>query len=219
MVNLRYIWRPFLKYGQMIKLEENTTIYYQGEVGKGFYYLDKGSVKITLLTEKGAERTVNYVPEGMLLGENGLNKEPYLTTAVTTAPSVLYYFTNETTLKIYEEEPKAVILFTNSLLYKFRLLAEIITFLNLPVEQQMAHYLLKLVKENEEFPFNQTSFARYVGTSRITVNKIIQKWSKEKLIELSNQNIYIKNISKLKEIRDQNSKNIGDLDMLMLPLM
>ena len=83
----------------------------------------------------------------------------------------------------------------------------------------MAHYLLKLVKENEEFPFNQTSFARYVGTSRITVNKIIQKWSKEKWIELSNQNIYIKNISKLKEIRDQNSKNIGDLDMLMLPLM
>ncbi|MBY0001989.1 Crp/Fnr family transcriptional regulator [Priestia aryabhattai] len=219
MVNLRYIWRPFLKYGQMIKLEENTTIYYQGEVGKGFYYLDKGSVKITLLTEKGAERTVNYVPEGMLLGENGINKEPYLTMAVTTAPSVLYYFTNKATLKIYEEEPKAVILFTNSLLYKFRLLAEIITFLNLPVEQQMAHYLLKLVKENEEFPFNQTSFARYVGTSRITVNKIIQKWSKEKLIELSNQNIYIKNISKLKEIRDQNSKNIGDLDMLMLPLM
>jgi len=203
----------------MIKLEENTTIYYQGEVGKGFYYLDKGSVKITLLTEKGAERTVNYVPEGMLLGENGINKEPYLTTAVTTAPSVLYYFNNETTLKIYEKEPKAVILFTNSLLYKFRLLAEIITFLNLPVEQQMAHYLLKLVKENEEFPFNQTSFARYVGTSRITVNKIIQKWSKEKWIELSNQNIDIKNISKLKEIRDQNSKNSGDLDMLMLPLM
>lgn len=203
----------------MIKLEENTTIYYQGEVGKGFYYLDKGSVKITLLTEKGAERTVNYVPEGMLLGENGINKEPYLTTAVTTTPSVLYYFTNEVMLKIYEKEPKAVIHFTNSLLYKFRLLAEIITFLNLPVEQQMAHYLLKLVKENEEFPFNQTSFARYVGTSRITVNKIIQKWSKEKLIELSNQNIYIKNISKLKEIRDQNSKNIGDLDMLMLPLM
>ena len=219
MVNLRYIWRPFLKYGQMMRLEENTTIYYQGEVGKGFYYLDKGSVKITLLTEKGAERTVNYVPEGMLLGENGINKEPYLTTAVTTAPSVLYYFTNETTLKIYEEKPKAVILFTNSLLYKFRLLAEIITFLTLPVEQQMAHYLLKLVKENEEFPFNQTSFARYVGTSRITVNKIIQKWSKEKWIELSNQNIYIKNINKLKEIRNQNSKNIGDLDMLMLPLM
>ncbi len=219
MVNLRYIWRPFLKYGQMIKLEENTTIYYQGEDGKGFYYLDKGSVKITLLTEKGAERTVNYVPEGMLLGENGINKEPYLTTAITITPSVLYYFTNEVMLKIYEEEPKAVILFTNSLLYKFRLLAEIITFLNLPVEQQMAHYLLKLVKENEEFPFNQTSFARYVGTSRITVNKIIQKWSKEKLIELSNQNIYIKNISKLKEIRDQNSKNIGNLDMLMLPLI
>ena len=73
----------------------------------------------------------------MLLGENGINKEPYLTTAVTTTPSVLSYFTNEAMLKIYEEEPKAVILFTNSLLYKFRLLAEIITFLNLPVEQQM----------------------------------------------------------------------------------
>lgn len=216
MLNLRYAWSPFLKYGKFIEMKENTVIYHQGSGGKGFYYLSRGEIKITILSDKGEERTVNYVPEGMLFGENGINKESYLTTAITTSPSVLYHFSDEALTRICKEHPNAATIFTNSLIYKFRLLAEIIAFLDSPVEQQMAHYLLKLVNENGKFTINQTSFARYIGTSRITVNKIIQKWNKDGIIKLSDRTIHIIDTNKMKEIQGSGMRNLPNLDMLIL---
>lgn len=216
MLNLRYAWSPFLKYGQLIEMRENTVVYHQGSDGKGFYYLSSGDIKVTILSEKGEERTVNYVPVGMLFGENGIDKEPYLTTATTASPSVLYHFSDEALARICKEHPDAAAIFTNSLIYKFRLLAEIIAFLDSPVEQQMAHYLLKLVNENGKFTISQTSFARYIGTTRITVNKIIQKWNKDGIIKISNRTIHIIDINKMEEIQSSGMKNWSNLDMLIL---
>ena len=65
MEELRYSWSPYLKFGDKQELQENTFVYHQGEAGKGCFYLEKGGVKITLLSPQGVERTVNYVPERM----------------------------------------------------------------------------------------------------------------------------------------------------------
>ncbi|OIK10864.1 Crp/Fnr family transcriptional regulator [Bacillus sp. MUM 116] len=200
MLDLRYTWEPFLHYGQKIELKKNTVIYRQGESGKGFYYLSTGEVKILLLSDKGDERIVNYVPKGMLLGEHGAHKENYLTTAVTIAPSILYYFSDEDLSKVCADYPNLAMIFTRSLIYKFRLLAEIMSFLGSGVEQRMAHYLLKLVYENKGVSLNQTSFAQYIGTSRITVNKTLQKWKQEGLIETKRREIQILDIGKMSEI-------------------
>jgi CRP-like cAMP-binding protein len=102
-----------------------------------------------------------------------------------------------------KEHPEAALLFTNSLIYKVRLLAELISFHDSPIEQQTAHYLLKLLQihGNENIPIDQTSLARYIGTSRITVNKIIQKWKNLKLVEFCHRGeIVITDIEKLREI-------------------
>lgn len=52
---------------------------------------------------------------------------------------------------ICKEHPEAARTSTNSLIYKVRTLSDIISFLNCPVEQQMAHYLLKVVSETGTF--------------------------------------------------------------------
>ncbi len=153
-----------------------------------------------------------------MFGEHGVNKESYLTSAITTTPSVIYYFSDEALSRISKEHPEAAILFTNSLIYKFRILAEIISFLNSPVEQQMAHYLLKLVNENGIFLMDQTSFARYIGTSRITVNKILNKWKTQHIITISNRTIQIEDIEGLKTIRGSGANPLSNLDVLMLPM-
>ncbi|MDQ0201440.1 Crp/Fnr family transcriptional regulator [Neobacillus ginsengisoli] len=218
MKNLRYAWGPFLTYGQKMEMKENSVVYHQGEEGNGFFYLCKGGIKITLLSQEGVERTVNYVPEGMLFGEHGVKKESYLTSALTTIPSVIYYFSDETLERVCKEHPEAACIFTNSLIYKFRILAEIISFLNSPVEQQMAHFLLKLISENDNFSIDQTSFARYIGSSRITVNKILNKWKNQKLIHLSNRTIDILDINRLKDLRDSGAVHLSNLDVLMLSI-
>ena len=218
MKNLRYSWQPFIKYGKKLEVEENEVVYHQGSEGKGFFYLSKGGIKITLLSHEGVERTVNYVPEGMLFGEHGARNEPYLTSASSNGRSEIYFFSDEALLMICKEHPEAACIFTNSLIYKFRILAEIIAFLNSPVEQQMAHFLLKLVSENGNVSIDQTSFARYIGTSRITVNKILNKWKNERWIQISNRSIDILDMNRLKELRDSGAINISNLDVLMLSI-
>ncbi|AMA73463.1 Crp/Fnr family transcriptional regulator [Aneurinibacillus thermoaerophilus] len=200
MLELRYTWEPFLDYGQKLELKKNTVIYLQGESGKGFYYLSKGGVKILFLSDQGNERIINYVPVGMLLGEHGVHKENYLTTAVTTSPSVLYYFSDEDLSKVCADHPNAATIFTHSLIYKFRILAEIISLLDSGIEHQMAYYLLKLVHENGNISIDQTSFAQYIGTSRITVNKTFQKWKQQGLIEITGRKIQILDMKKMSEI-------------------
>ncbi|MGG1662731.1 Crp/Fnr family transcriptional regulator [Brevibacillus sp. NRS-1366] len=187
MANLRYQWTPYLMYGKKYEMGKQTTVYRQGELGSGFYYLDKGGVKITLLSDNGHERTIDYVPIGGLFGEHGAYNGPYLTSAITISASVMYFFSDEALSRVCQDHPQAAVIFTNSQIYKVRILAEIIAFQDSPTEQQMANYLIKLmsVHENENVPIDQTSFARYIDTSRITINKILQKWRQQGLIELS----------------------------------
>lgn len=200
MLELRNKWEPFLTYGQKVEVQRNKVIYSQGEEGRGFYYLSKGEVKITLLSDKGDERIINIVPTGMLFGEHGVQQEPYLTSAITISSSVYYYFSDAALSNVCKEHPHAATVYTNSLIYKFRILAEIIDLLDSPVEQQLAYYLLKLVQENGMASMNQTSFAKYIGTSRITVNKIIQKWKQQDYIQLSQRQIVIIDMDKMREI-------------------
>jgi CRP-like cAMP-binding protein len=215
MKNLRNAWSPYLKYGNKLLFKENSAVYRQGGEGKGFFFLYEGGIKITLLSQEGVERTVNYVPERMLFGEHGTREQPYLTSAITTCSSVVYHFSDEALGKICNNHPEAACVFTNSLIYKFRILAEVISFLNSPVEQQMAHYLLKLINENGNFSIDQTSFARYIGTSRITVNKILNKWKNQKLINISNRTIDILDSNQLKDIRNSGAIHITNLDILI----
>lgn len=206
MKNQRFMWNPFLMYGQKLECKKNTVIYRQGETGKGFYYLDRGGLKIVLLSGNGHERTIDYVPVGTLSGEHGAYRGAYLTSAITTSPSVLYYFSDEALSNVCRDHPQAAVIFTNSQIYKVRVLADIISFQDCPIEQQMAHYLIRLfsVHETENVPIDQTSFARYIDTSRITVNKILQKWRQQGLIELSNRGaIRIMDIGKIREIADK----------------
>ncbi|NWQ41688.1 Crp/Fnr family transcriptional regulator [Bacillus sp. EB106-08-02-XG196] len=216
MKNLRNAWGSYLKYGNKLVLEENSVVYRQGGEGKGFFFLYEGGIKITLLTKEGVERTVNYVPKGMLFGEQGSRKQSYLTSALTTRTSIVYHFSDDALENICHNHPEAACIFTNSLIYKFRILAEIIAFLNSPVEQQMAHYLLKLINENGSFSIDQTSFAHYIGTSRITVNKILNKWKSQKIIDLTNRTIDILDINRLKELRESGGIHIDNLDLLIL---
>ncbi|PAE26578.1 MULTISPECIES: Crp/Fnr family transcriptional regulator [Bacillaceae] len=202
MNKLRNRWEPYLHYGQLFNADKNKVIYRQGEKGKGFYYLRKGEIKITLLSDKGDERIINIVPSGMLFGEHGIQGEQYLTSAITILPSEIYFFSDDVYTTICKKHSNAAEIYTDSLIYKFRTLADIITFMDSPVEHQMAYYLIKLAEENGKVSMNQTAFSKYIGASRITVNKVIQKWKKANYITLINRQILIKDMNKLKAIID-----------------
>ncbi|MCD9026154.1 Crp/Fnr family transcriptional regulator [Cohnella silvisoli] len=203
MNELRYAWEPYLKYGQKKTFENNTVIYSQGDKGNGFYYLVEGGAKITILSDQYEERIVSHIPTGALFGLHGVNNsEHYLTTAITTSPSILYYFSNHSLSQIYAHHPEAAPIFINSVIRIIRLLSDIVHYFDSPIEKKMAFYLLILteVYESNTLSIDQSAFVQFMGKSRVSVNKIIQKWKQEGLIQLSNRSICIHDKNKLKEI-------------------
>ncbi|MFP5115582.1 Crp/Fnr family transcriptional regulator [Bacillaceae bacterium C204] len=199
---LRYQWKPYLLYGQKRDLKKNQLLYRQGELGAGFYYLAEGKVTIKILSDQGIERIVDYIPEGFLIGEQGFLEKPYMTTAITETKSILYYFSNETFQEMYKEHESVRILYMNSLIQKIRLLAETVSLLNSPVELQIAHFLHKLHHKygSSQIPINQTSLAQYIGTSRISIYKILKQWLKKDLIYIGNRSIYLLDIDRIESI-------------------
>lgn len=199
---MRYEWDPYLIYSTKKNLAKGDVIFSQGETNSGFYYLAKGKVNIQLLSEDGKERIIDYLTEGFLLGEQGISGQPYLTTSVCDSDSVLYYFSTETFNHICLKHPEANRIFMYSLISKIRLLVDRIKMINKPHEQQMAHYFVQLHKKNNKSPFSitQISLAKYIGTSRVTVYKIMQKWIEDKLISRNGQTIHIVDLDKMKAL-------------------
>lgn len=199
---LRYHWNPYLIYGQRCDFNKNHTIYRQGEQGRGFYYVAEGNVNIKIISDQGNERIVDFIPEGFLIGEQGILEKPYMTTAITETKSILYYFSIETFREICKENRDIGTLFMNSLIQKIRLLAETVSLLNTPVELQMAHFLHKLYHKygSSQIPITQTSLAQYIGTSRISIYKILQQWMKNDLIDIRNRSIELLDIKQIESI-------------------
>ncbi|MFC5589768.1 Crp/Fnr family transcriptional regulator [Sporosarcina soli] len=204
MGDTNHAWETFIAkgYGKQMIFKKKTFLYHQGEIGNGFYYLKKGIVKISLLSKEGSERDIDYVTPGNLLGEQGFNNGPYFTTATITVPSTLYFFSKLEFDRLCGEIPEAANIFMDSLINKIRLLADATTILNAPAEYRLAHFLYKLYKQENEpsLSINQVALARFIGTSRITVYKILNEWKDEGLIEHHKGNLHLLDVNKLKSI-------------------
>ncbi|HHW37301.1 MAG TPA: Crp/Fnr family transcriptional regulator [Bacillales bacterium] len=204
MNEITHRWNSYVLkgYGEKKVFNKNKVLFHQGETGKGFYYLTEGEVKISVISNEGHERTIDYVRQGELLGEQGFMNAPYATTAKTTTTSTLYFFSDQTFNSLCSEIPEASIVFTNSLIMKVRLLAESIVIINAPAEYRLAHFLYKLYRKTGEhnLKISQIALGHFIGTSRITIYKILKQLEQKGLIELKNRDIQLLNIEELESM-------------------
>ncbi|MFD1706241.1 Crp/Fnr family transcriptional regulator [Siminovitchia sediminis] len=199
---MRYEWEPYLHFGSKKKLKKGETLYMQGERGYGFYYLQKGKMNIKIVSEGGKERIIDHLLDGFLLGEQGIAEEPYSTTAICVSDVELYHFSSNAFIELCEKHPEATGIFMKALISKVRMLAETMAIINRPYEQQMAQFLVRLSKKHEtmKIPVTQISLAQYIGTSRITVYKIIQKWTSQNLVQQKGRHIEILDMDEMKAL-------------------
>jgi CRP-like cAMP-binding protein len=53
----------------ILKFEKNQRVFEQGEVADTVFYIQKGSVKLTVLSEQGKEAVVGIIEPGQFFGE------------------------------------------------------------------------------------------------------------------------------------------------------
>jgi CRP/FNR family transcriptional regulator, cyclic AMP receptor protein len=184
----------FAKVGKgktFLEFHSNQIVFAQGEVADTVFYIQKGRVKLTVLSEHGKEAVVGILEPGQFFGEGCMNGHP-LRIATTTAMEecVITSITREAMVELLREEPKFSELFMAHLLKRNgRIQEDLIDQLFYPSEKRLARLLLLLAnfgKDGSPQPINpnisQETLAEMIGTTRSRVNFFMNKFRKLGLI-------------------------------------
>jgi CRP/FNR family cyclic AMP-dependent transcriptional regulator len=175
----------------ILKFEKNQHVFKQGDAADTVFYIQKGRVKLTVLSEQGKEAVVGILELGQFFGEGCLNGHP-LRIATTTAMEecVITSITKEAMIAALRTEPKFSELFMAYLLTRnSRVEEDLIDQLFNSSEKRLARLLLLLAhfgKEGRPQPIlvdiSQETLAEMIGTTRSRVSYFMNKFRKLGLI-------------------------------------
>ena len=186
----------------ILQFHKNQNVFAQGDVADTIFYLQKGRVKLTVLSEHGKEAVVGILEPGQFFGEGCLNGHP-LRIATTTAMEecVINSITKQAMITLLHEEPKFSELFMAYLLTRnSRIEEDLIDQLFNSSEKRLARLLLLLAhfgKEGSPQPMNpnisQETLAEMIGTTRSRVSFFMNKFRKLGLISYNGKIIEVHN--------------------------
>jgi CRP/FNR family transcriptional regulator, cyclic AMP receptor protein len=171
----------------MLELHKNQNVFAQGDVADTVFYIQKGKVKLTVLSELGKEAVVAILEPGQFFGEGCLNGHK-LRIATTTAMEdcTITAITKSAMIAVLHDEPKFSELFMSYLLTRnSRIEEDLIDQLFNSSERRLARLLLLLAnfgKEGNPQPINpnisQETLAEMIGTTRSRVSFFMNKFRK-----------------------------------------
>ncbi len=169
------------------KFRKNGIVFSQGEAADAVFYIQKGKVKVTVLSEQGKEAVVGILGPGQFFGEGCMNGHP-LRIATTTAMDecLVTSITKAAMLDVLHKEPTFSELFMAYLLTRNgRIEEDLIDQLFNSSEKRLARLLLLLAnfgKEGAAQPIqpniSQETLAEMIGTTRSRVSFFMNKFRK-----------------------------------------
>jgi CRP/FNR family cyclic AMP-dependent transcriptional regulator len=174
------------------KYRKGQVVFSQGEGADAVFYIQKGQVKLTVISEQGKEAVVAILGPGHFFGEGCLNGHA-LRIATTTAidECVVTRLAKATMIAIIHSEPDFSELFMAYLLERNgRIEEDLIDQLFNSSEKRLARLLLLLAnfgKESTPDPvvgkISQETLAEMIGTTRARVSFFMNKFRKLGFIE------------------------------------
>jgi CRP-like cAMP-binding protein len=174
----------------ILEFQKNQTVFAQGDVADTVFYIQKGKVKLTVLSEQGKEAVVAILEPGQFFGEGCLNGQR-LRIATTTAMEecTITAISKDAMTALLHQEPKFAELFMSYLLTRnSRIEEDLIDQLFNSSERRLARLLLlaNFGKQGSPQPINpnigQETLAEMVGTTRSRVSFFMNKFRKLGLI-------------------------------------
>ena len=171
----------------ILEFHRNQTVFAQGDAADTVFYIQKGKVKLTVLSEQGKEAVVAILEPGQFFGEGCLNGHP-LRIATTTAMEdcTVTAIAKDAMIAMLHQEPKFSELFMSYLLTRnSRIEEDLIDQLFNSSERRLARLLLLLAnfgKAGSPQPINpnisQETLAEMIGTTRSRVSFFMNKFRK-----------------------------------------
>jgi CRP/FNR family transcriptional regulator, cyclic AMP receptor protein len=167
--------------------QKDQAIFSQGNVADAVFYIQKGEVKLTVISEQGKEAVVGILQSGQFFGEGCLNGHPLrVTTAAAMAECLITRIAKEAMIATMHDEPEFSELFMAYLLTRnSRIEEDLIDQLFNSSEKRLARVLLLLAnfgKDGRPEPivgkFSQETLAEMIGTTRSRVSFFMNKFRK-----------------------------------------
>ena len=169
------------------KYRKDQIVFSQGEDADAVFYIQKGNVKLTVVSEQGKEAVVAMLGPDHFFGEGCLNGHP-LRIATTRAVDecVITRMEKATMIATIHNEPEFSELFMSYILVRnSRIEEDLIDQLFNSSEKRLARLLLLLAnfgKDGRPEPivgkFSQETLAEMIGTTRSRVNFFMNKFRK-----------------------------------------
>ena len=173
------------------EFRKNQRVFSQGDVADAVFYIQKGKVKLTVMSEQGKEAVVAILEPGQFFGEGCMNGHP-IRIATTTAMEdcVITEITKAAMIAALHDEPAFSELFMAYLLTRnSRIEEDLIDQLFNSSEKRLARLLLLLANFGKEGNpqsispnVSQETLAEMVGTTRSRVSHFMNKFRKLGLI-------------------------------------
>jgi CRP/FNR family transcriptional regulator, cyclic AMP receptor protein len=175
----------------ILNFQKNQHVFKQGEPADTVFYIQKGRVKLTVLSEQGKEAVVAILESGQFFGEGCMNGHKLrISTTTAMEDCVITAITKPSMIKAIHDQPNFSELFMAYLLTRNnRIEEDLIDQLFNSSERRLARLLLLLAnfgKEGSPQPISpkisQVTLAEMVGTTRSRVSHFMNKFRKLGLI-------------------------------------
>jgi len=177
----------------IVEVRANSTIFSQGDPADAVFYLQKGKIKVAVVSKQGKEATVAVLSNGDFVGEDCIaTTHPLrLVTATALSDCVLLKIGKKEMMRVLGKEHKFSEVFVSFLLARnARIQEDLIDQLFNSSEKRLARVLLLLAQFGKEgkpeivIPkVSQESLAEMVGTTRSRVSFFMNRFRKMGFIE------------------------------------
>jgi CRP-like cAMP-binding protein len=165
--------------------QKGKAIFSQGQPSDTVFYVQKGEIKISVLSRGGKEAVVAMLGPGDFFGEGALTGQSIrIGTATATMPTTLLVIEKGAMLRLLHDEPTFSDRFISYMLARnLRIEADLVDHLFNSSEKRLARTLLLLARygdpagaERKMPKISQETLAEMVGTTRSRVNFFMNKF-------------------------------------------
>jgi CRP-like cAMP-binding protein len=177
-----------LSFGKrVLTLRKNQVVFSQGEPADALYYIQRGKVKLVVVSFAGKEATLSVMGKGEFFGLGSLQQRSLrLTTATTLESSVIVRIERDVMQRELRCHPRlSEVMMTQLLSRTLTLQKDLCTHIFDPSEKRLARVLLKLSRLGEEgqqqvaMPkISHDTLATMVGTTRSRITYFMNKFKK-----------------------------------------
>jgi CRP-like cAMP-binding protein len=171
----------------ILEFRKDQVVFAQGDAADTVFYIQKGQVKVVVISEQGKEAVVGIFGPGQFFGEGCLNGHSVrIATSTAMEDGLLTAITKAAMLAVLHDQPKFSEMFMAYLLTRnSRIEEDLIDQLFNSSEKRLARLLLLLAnfgKEGSPQPIipniSQETLAEMIGTTRSRVSFFMNKFRK-----------------------------------------